>query len=111
MSEVNTSVKSASYLMHYDSFTSIKNVVLDKSYSIFQDDTGIPFIHVDNENWNVKCYGSYVKPIKDFEKNYDIIYQEDLAREYRKGSTNLPFSLGYHWRDASEQNQMLILNK
>ena len=52
-----------------------------------------------------------MKPIKDFEKNYDIIYQEDLAREYRKGSTNLPFSLGYQWRDASEQNQMLILNR
>ncbi|MBT5859365.1 MAG: hypothetical protein HOH88_05800 [Flavobacteriales bacterium] len=111
MRRCNTFVKSASYLMHYRSFKDIRQIVLNKSISIFQDDTGIPFIHVDNENWNVKCYGSYVKPIKDFEKNYDIIYQEDLAREYRKGSTNLPFSLGYHWRDASEQNQMLILNR
>ena len=109
MRDCNTFVKSASYLMHYKSFQKIREVVLNKSLTIFQDDTGLPFKHVNNENWTVKCYGSYVKPIADFDKNYDILYQKDLEREYRKGSIKLPFSLGYHWRDASEQNQMLMI--
>tara|TARA_B100000902_G_scaffold302663_1_gene290658 strand:- start:6616 stop:7842 length:1227 start_codon:yes stop_codon:yes gene_type:complete len=105
----NTFVKSASYLMHYRSFETIRTLILDKSVTLFQDDTGIPYKYVNNENWTVKCYGKYVKPIKDFEKNHDILYQKDLEVRYKKGSTKLPFSLGYHWRDASEQNQMLMI--
>ena len=69
----NTFVKSASYLMHYKSFQKIREIVLNKSLTIFQDDTGLPFKHVNNENWTVKCYGSYVKPIADFDKNTDDI--------------------------------------
>ena len=111
MRECNTFVKSASYLMHYRSFKNIRNVVLDKSLSIFQDDTGIPYKHVDNDDWNIRCFGSYVKPIKDFEKNYEIIYQYDLAKRYKEDTEKLPFSLGYHWRDASEQNQMLMIKQ
>jgi len=110
MRNCNTFVKSASYLMHYRSFKEIRNVILDKSITIFQDDTGMPYKYVNNDNWEIRCFGSYVKPIKDFEKNYDIIYQNDLASRYKKGDTErLPFSLGYHWRDASEQNQMLMI--
>ena len=109
MRSCNTFLKSASYLLHYRSFENIRGIVLDKSLSIFQDDTGIPFKHVNNDNWTVKCYGSYVKPIKDFEKHYDIIYQKDLSNKYNEGSVILPFSLGYHWKDASDQNQMLMI--
>ena len=111
MRECNTFVKSASYLMHYRSFKNIRNVVLDKSLSIFQDDTGLPYKYVDNDDWNIRCFGSYVKPIKDFEKNYEIIYQYDLAKKYKGSTEKLPFSLGYHWRDASEQNQMLMIKQ
>jgi hypothetical protein len=111
MRECNTFVKSASYLMHYRSFKNIRNVVLDKSLSIFQDDTGLPYKYVNNDDWNIRCFGSYVKPIKDFEKNYEIIYQYDLAKRYKEDTEKLPFSLGYHWRDASEQNQMLMIKQ
>ena len=104
----NTFVKSASYLMHYKSFKKIRDIVLDKSLSIFQDDTGVPFKYVDNEDWNIRCFGAYLKPIKDFEKNYNILYQKDLASRYKESTEKLPFSLGYHWKDISEQNQMLI---
>jgi len=108
MRNCNTFVKSASYLMHYRSFQKIRDVVLNKSISIFQDDTGMPFKFVNNDTWEVKCFGSYIKPIKDFEKHYNIIYQQDLSNKFKEGSIDLPFSLGYHWRDASDQNQMLI---
>ena len=88
----------------------IREIVLDKSISLFQDDTGIPFKYMKNRDLNVQCFGKYVKPIKDFEHNNDILFQKDLEILYKKGSTKLPFSLGYHWRDANEQNQMLMTN-
>jgi len=110
MRECNTFVKSASYLMHYRSFNMIRDIILEKSISLFQDDTGIPFKYMKSGNLNVQCFGKYVKPIKDFEHNNDILFQKDLEILYKKGSTKLPFSLGYHWRDANEQNQMLMTN-
>ena len=110
MRECNTFVKSASYLMHYRSFNMIRDIILEKSISLFQDDTGIPFKYMKSGNLSVQCFGKYVKPIKDFEHNNDILFQKDLELLYKKGSTKLPFSLGYHWRDANEQNQMLMTN-
>ena len=111
MRSCNTFVKSASYLMHYRSFSTIRDIILSHSLTIFQDDTGIPYKYFSDSDWNIRCFGTYVKPIPDFEKNYDILYQKDLARRYNQGSERLPFSLGYHWRDASEQNQMLIIQR
>jgi hypothetical protein len=108
MRACNTFVKSASYLMHYGSFKNIRNVVLDKSLTIFQDDTGIPYKYVANDDWNIRCFGSYVKPIKDFEHNTSL-YQNDLATRYKGATEKLPFSLGYHWKNAFEQNQMLLI--
>ena len=75
MRECNTFVKSASYLMHYRSFNMIREIVLEKSISLFQDDTGIPFKYMKNRDLNVQCFGKYVKPIKDFEHNNDILFQ------------------------------------
>jgi len=108
--ECNTFVKSASYLMHYKSFKMIRDIVLDKSITLFQDDTGIPYKFMRNKKLKFQCFGKYVKPIKDFEHKNDILYQKDLELLYRRGSIKLPFSLGYHWRNGDEQNQMLILN-
>ena len=34
-----------------------------------------------------------------------------LEKRYKGATEKLPFSLGYHWRDASEQNQMLIIKQ
>ena len=110
MRECNTFVKSASYLMHYRSFNMIREIILEKSISLFQDDTGIPYKYMKDRDLSVQCFGKYVKPIKDFEHNNDILFQKDLELLYKKGSTKLPFSLGYHWRDANEQNQMLMTN-
>lgn len=106
----NTFVKSASYLMHYKSFKMIREIVTKKSITLFQDDTGIPYKYMKDKDFSFQCFGKYVKPIKDFEHKNDILYQKDLELLYKKGSVKLPFSLGYHWRDANEQNQMLIEN-
>ena len=112
----NTYVKAASYLMHYPSeirttflnFSNIRNVVLDKSLTILQDDTGIPYKYVNNENWSVRHFGSYVKPPSNFAEDYDILYQQDMVNLYKNNeSEKLPFSLGYHF-PTNRQNQMLL---
>lgn len=106
----NTFVKSASYLMHYNTFSEIRNFVLDRSAVIVQDDTGIPFEDFDQNVWNVELYGEYEKPVKDFAER---LYQEDLDSAYSndkfyKGGLN--FSLGYHW-GSGNQNEMFIHRK
>ena len=53
MKECNTFIKSASYLMHYRSFTDIRNIILSKSLTIFQDDTGIPYKYFSDSDWNI----------------------------------------------------------
>tara|TARA_Y100000746_G_C15349139_1_gene385154 strand:- start:267 stop:911 length:645 start_codon:yes stop_codon:yes gene_type:complete len=114
LNNVNTFVKSASYLMHYNSFDNIRNIVLNNSYSLFQDDTGVPIRFFNSDNWVTFLFGNYIDPIKDFESTMDIITQEDLRSFYLDQTLNkgyLPFSLGYHWRDSKKQNQQLVIKK
>ena len=107
----NGFVKSASYLMHYDStFSTIQQLVLNKNKYFVQDDTGVPFKKFDLSKWNIELYGVYEKPIKDFsetlyQKSLDDAYQNS---KYYKGG--LKFSLGYHW-SSKNQNQLVAIKK
>jgi hypothetical protein len=102
----NTFVKSASYLMHYRTFSDIRELVLNKSVAVFQDDTGIPFRHFDISDWNITLFGAYQRPISVFGP---YLMQHDLAAAYSDTNYHqreLPFSIGYHWTDR-KQNYML----
>jgi len=106
----NTFVKSASYLMNYGSFSEIRELVLDKSNSLLEDDTGIPYEFFDHTIWNINLYGEYVMPVKDFNETR---YQNDLNLAYKDSTLykgKIPFSLGYHW-GSKKQNQMLYTKK
>jgi hypothetical protein len=102
----NSFVKSASYLMHKDAFTKVKDLLIANSNHIFQDDTGMPYKYVKNKlNWKGQFYGEYVKPVKDFSSE---LYQTDLDSAYKATKAQpLPFSLGYHW-STKKQNYMLF---
>ena len=74
-------------MMHYDrenlSFKNVRDVILSKSKSIFQDDTGVPFNYLkDNDDWDITFFGSYKKPVKDFDR-WPHLYQEDLENAYK----------------------------
>jgi hypothetical protein len=101
----NTFIKSASYLLHYGSFTTIREFVLSKSNYLVQDDTGIPYKHFNNDQWKVSVFGVYEEPVRDFSDN---LYQEDLDSAYKTPSYlgELNFSLGYHW-GSKKQNQIV----
>ena len=107
--KANTFVKAASYLLHYETFSKIKDLTIAKSSSLLQDDTGIPYRFLAKD-YNLNLYGKYTIPVKNFSASGH--YQKDLAKMYADSSKvkSLPFSLGYHWQD-NNQNYMLFVKK
>lgn len=100
---VHTYLKSASYLLHYGEFKTVRKTIFDKSDCIVQDDSGIAYHYFDTTKWKITLYGTYVKPVADFPH----IKEPDLKAAYANDSTikPLPFELGYHW--GTRANNML----
>jgi len=55
-------VKSASYLMHIDDFSTVRDYLLAHSTALLQDDSGIPVRYLA-QGWQLHPYGKYVGPI------------------------------------------------
>ncbi len=98
-----TYIKSASYLLHNSFMTNMRNLILTNSIAILQDDTGMPYQFLkDSDQWHLKLYGNYDKPVKDFGK---MGYQPELAKKMKQDSAfipKLPFHLGYHWGNKKD---------
>jgi len=87
-----TYLKSASYLMHNNYFSIIRNIIMDVSDVLLQDDTGIAYRFYDPSLWNFSYYGMYTRPIPIFAS----YYQADLLKAYKEGGPkSLTFDLGY----------------
>lgn len=90
----NSLLKAASYLMHSDGFSGVKNFLLSKSRVIVQDDSGIP-LRSFGKGWTVNYYGRYVPHAEMFGK----YHQPDLAALFEKNPPpELGFAFGYHWQ-------------
>jgi hypothetical protein len=88
----NSLLKSASYLMHEDSFSTVRTLLLNVSASIVEDDSGIPVRSFTPDRWTLRFFGSYVGPIGLF-KNF---YQNDLYQDYGQNNPKpLTFGFGY----------------
>jgi hypothetical protein len=97
--EVSTLVKSASYLMHKEYFSTIRGLILSRSHVVVEDDSGIPLRYFNPAAWDVRLYGSYAEPIGLFK----TWHQEDLKAAFASG-TNIPpldFAIGYRTRNQS----------
>ncbi|MFN5319484.1 MAG: GYF domain-containing protein [Bacteroidia bacterium] len=89
----NVFLKAASYLLHNDSFSNIRNVILENTNTLLQDDSGMPYKYVATNDWNVELYGKYTRPIGLFSSRV----QSDLREEFQKrGGKELPFRIGYN---------------
>jgi hypothetical protein len=86
-------LKAASFLMHGDGFSGVRNFLLQNSRVIIQDDSGIP-LRAFPKGWKVNCYGPYVPHKDEFQK----YYQPDLAALVGQNETPLGFAFGYHWQ-------------
>ncbi|NMG07541.1 hypothetical protein [Brasilonema sp. UFV-L1] len=103
-----TYLKAASYLMYGEDFSDIRTLILAKTTYLLQDDSGIPLKFFDRSRWNLKFYGSYIRPIPVF--NHD--YQPELRQIYVTDKTIKPlnFGIGYKF-GVNESNLMLAETK
>ena len=93
--KVATFLKAASYLMHQDNFMKIRNTIIDNSFAVLQDDSGVPLRAFGN-NWDFTLYGVYDHPIAVFT---EACYQQDLKDLYAKTGANvrpLNIHIGYN---------------
>jgi hypothetical protein len=104
-----TYLKSASYLLHRETFSIIRNLILKESEFLLQDDSAIPLKYFQDGRWDLTFYGTYTRPIRLF---YDR-HQPDLAEAYRDPNNtvkDLPFGIGYQYRPGTS-NVMKAVKK
>ncbi len=96
---LTTYVKSATYLMHKSYFSKVRNLVLERSNYLLQDDSGIAMKYFPKSDWQLTYYGTYKRPINLFAKQYQpeltTAYHDTLHR-----ARPLPFGTGYNWRQT-----------
>jgi hypothetical protein len=92
-----TLLKAASYLMHSDNFSQVRDFLLTHNKIILQDDSGIPYRYFAKDKWNIRFYGRYIGPINRFLKHGQLDLNKDNASS---SPMMLPFSFGYQWQPS-----------
>lgn len=93
--KVASYLKAASYLMHEEQFSDIRNIILNNSFAVVEDDSGIPLRSFTEQGcWDLTFYGIYKRPLGCFTSSK---YQKDMIEAYNQpGVRNLPFRIGYN---------------
>jgi hypothetical protein len=90
-------LKAASYLMHEEGFSQVREFLLTHSKVILQDDSGIPRRFFDDQKWSIRYCGQYAGPIEVFKK----YQQPDLMNWFaRSAPAPLVFGFGYQWHPS-----------
>ncbi len=91
-----TFIKAGSYLLHWENFSTLRSLILDRSLYVLEDDTAIPYRFFARGGWGITLFGRYATPVKDFTN----VEQADLRAAYEDPETGvrpLPFHFGYRW--------------
>jgi hypothetical protein len=92
LTNVSTLVKSSSYCMHEEKFSTIRGIILDHTDALIQDDTGVPFkFFNDAEKWDIRLYGKYTSPISIFASKAQADFRESM-----KSAKPIDFKFGYN---------------
>lgn len=96
-------LKSASYLMHTGDFSSIRELLLEVSPAVLQDDSGIPMREFAQERWQSTFYGRYQSAASGFGGHS----QTDLRQAFAASAPSaLPFWIGYRHSPADSNLQL-----
>ena len=108
LGNVNTYLKSASYLMYKPNFSDIRDVVLTQSDHVLQDDSGIPNRYFAGNTWSHQLYGRYtgVIPLFKGDEQHDL----DSLFKHEPGRKDLGFGIGYKWQKGTS-NLVLYTKK
>lgn len=92
--------KSASYLMHEDGFSTIRDYLLRHCSAIVQDPSGVPYKEFNRYGWSLWLYGNYHGTLSIFTG----CQQPDLVAAYASGRhpvKPLNFGIGYLMNPAT----------
>jgi hypothetical protein len=96
LGNLTTFIKAGSYLLHWENFSNMRRLILDRSLFVLEDDTAVPYRFFKRGGWEVTLFGRYATPVKDFTN----VEQQDLRQAYEDPEGNvkpLPFHFGYRW--------------
>ncbi len=102
----NVYLKAASYLLHEESFSQIRQFLLGQALSVLQDDSGIPISYFLDGSWRLRFFGTYNGTLEIFKK----YHQEALAKAFVTEPLPLPFGTGYKWK-RGESNLLLAIRQ
>jgi hypothetical protein len=80
MAPGNSLIKSASYLLHSGSFSTVRDFILADSATIIQDDSGIPLGYYSPKKWHFFPFGRYAGPIDEFPGRFQQSYADLFRR-------------------------------
>lgn len=101
-------VKSASYLMHSDNFSTVREFIVANTATLVQDDSGVPLRFLDEKDWRITPFGRYLNPISIFPRK---TYQPKMRDLFGKDRAQaLDFGIGYRWR-PNESNLLLAVRE
>lgn len=104
---VVTYIKSASYLMHESYFTSIRDLILNKSNYVLEDDSGIPYRYFKTNEWTPAFYGKYTGAISLFPNKF----QKDLDSCYKNTTSPKPLNFGIGYKYKVGESNLLFFKK
>jgi hypothetical protein len=108
LAPTTTLIKSASYLLHVSEFKRLRNVLLDVSGFLVQDDTGVPYAMLAKRGWQLTVYGRYEVPIPPFERHY----QPDLAEAFVATNPQpLSFRFGYRRSSRDDRSNVTVAQR
>lgn len=97
-------VKSASYLMHDDAFSTIRNHLVRSTSGLVQDPSGVPWRTLAGSGMSLSLYGSYQGTIGIFSQQ-----QPDLASAYRSGHYPVqPVDFGFGYLYQPERTSIIV---
>ncbi len=100
-----TFIKSASYLLGYNYFATLRSFILSRTVFMVQDDTGIPLRDLNPGEWNMAFYGRY-RVLEMFKNRF----QPDLAKVMKdRNGGLLPFSYGYGF--VPERSHLMLVER
>jgi hypothetical protein len=89
-------VKSASYLMHDEAFSNVRQFLTQRTRGLIQDPSGVPYRSLVNAGLSLHLYGNYRGTLSLFSQQ-----QPDLMQAYQNGLhpvSNVNFGFGYLYK-------------
>jgi hypothetical protein len=94
---MTTYLKATSYMTHHKEFSIIRDMVLNGSSAVLQDDSGIPYHCFEPAAWHIQLFGEYTRPYGSFR----YMEEKDLREAYQTAHPKpLEFRIGYGFSKA-----------